>query len=49
MAIGRAAAHILDVAGKRSMHGIEVGTLTDRLRGNLEGGLHDSWCHQGEH
>ncbi len=45
MAMGQAAAHILDLAGQGSVHQIDVAALSTRLRHNLEGGAHDSWCH----
>jgi hypothetical protein len=44
MAMGHAAAHILELAGKGSVHQIDVGALTARLRDNLEGGAQDAWC-----
>lgn len=43
MAMGQAAAHILDLAGQGSVHQIDVGALTERLRDNLEGGARDEW------
>lgn len=43
MAMGQAAAHILDLAGNGSVHQIDVAALTARLRDNLEGGVKDSW------
>jgi hypothetical protein len=44
MAMGQAAAHILDLAGKGSVHQIDVAALTARLRDNLEGGMRDPWA-----
>ena len=43
MAMGRAAAHVLDLAGQGSVHQIDVAALTGRLRDNLEGGARDAW------
>lgn len=44
MAMGHAAAHILDLAGNGSVHQIDVAALTARLRDNLVGGAQDSWA-----
>lgn len=44
MAMGQAAAHILDLAGQGSVHQIDIGALTRRLRDNLEGGVRDEWA-----
>jgi hypothetical protein len=43
MAMGQAAAHILDLAGQGSVHQIDTAALTQRLRDNLEGGVRDAW------
>ncbi|HEY7608760.1 MAG TPA: FAD-dependent oxidoreductase [Alphaproteobacteria bacterium] len=43
MAMGQAAAHILDLAGKGSVHQIDTAALAARLRDNLEGGVKDAW------
>jgi len=43
MAMGQAAAHILDLAGQGSVHQIDTAALTARLRDNLEGGVRDEW------
>jgi hypothetical protein len=43
MAMGQAAAHILDLAGNGSVHQIDTTALTQRLRDNLEGGAKDLW------
>ncbi len=43
MAMGRAAAHVLDLAGQGSVHQIDVAALTGRLRDSLEGGARDAW------
>jgi flavin-dependent dehydrogenase len=44
MAMGEAAANILDLAGKGSAHQIDAAALAARLRHNLEGGVRDPWC-----
>ncbi len=44
MAMGQAAAHILDLAGNGSVHQIDTAALRHRLRDNLEGGVRDPWC-----
>jgi hypothetical protein len=43
LAMGQAAAHILDLAGQGSVHQIDVAALTARLRENLERGVKDAW------
>jgi hypothetical protein len=43
MAMGQAAAHILDLAGQGSVHQIDTAALAGRLRDNLEGGVRDPW------
>jgi flavin-dependent dehydrogenase len=47
MAMGQAAAHILDLAGKGSVHQIDTAALTARLRENLDGGVRDAWIPTG--
>ena len=42
-AMGQAAAHALDLCEDRSLHEIDTGALTDRLRDNLEGSKRDPW------
>ncbi len=44
MAMGQAAAHILDLAGKGSVHQIDIAALAGRLRDNIEGGVRDAWA-----
>ena len=44
MAMGQAAAHILDLAGQGSAHQIDTAALTQRLRDNLAGGARDAWA-----
>ena len=44
MAMGQAAAHILDLAGRGSAHQIDAAALAARLHDNLDGGVRDPWC-----
>lgn len=43
-AMGQAAAHALEIAGRKSLHEIDVVQLSDRVRDNLDGGRPDPWC-----
>jgi hypothetical protein len=43
-AMGQAAAHALDIAGRKSLHEIDVVQLANRVRTNLDGGRPDPWC-----
>jgi hypothetical protein len=43
-AMGQAAAHALDIAGRKSLHEVDLNLLADRVRDNLDGGRMDPWC-----
>ena len=43
-AMGQAAAHALDLAGRGSVHEIDLGQLSTRLQDNLEAERLDPWC-----
>jgi hypothetical protein len=43
-AMGQAAAHALDLAGRKSLHEVDAHELAGRVRDNLEGCRFDPWC-----
>jgi hypothetical protein len=43
-AMGQAAAHALDISGRKSLHEVDLDRLADRVRDNLDGEKIDPWC-----